>query len=186
MKNVKYKVVTPILEANDLNELQNKVSSRITREIQNANKAGKLKQYLELIRCDDFLDPYNVIYTEKAKILVVGRSTIDADIMRGIAKELGMDPERLDFWIDYKKLPNVNIDVLWHNTNYSDLIWGPTPHSMEGKEDYDSAYAKILHNSADFPKLIKAKDSHNFKITRNSFEQALKQTQYYKKEIKGV
>ena len=183
MKDVNYKVITPILNYEQYGELEKKVLLRVKKEMLSANKAGQLDKYLRLIRCDDLLKPYNTIYTKQAKVCVIGRSTISIDVMTGIAKDLGMDPDRFEFLIDYKKLPNINIGFLRNNTNYSDVIWGPTPHSMEGKEGYSSALGMILDNSAEFPKLIVARDSRCFKINRKTFEQALRQTQYYQKEI---
>ena len=68
--------------------------------------------------------------------------------------------------------------------NYCDIIFGPAPHSMEYIGSYTSALAMIKQNSAEFPKLNVANDSNKLKITKNSFERCLLNTQYYLKEVK--
>lgn len=184
MSNKKYSAITPSLKINEYKVLEEKLVKRITKELFNANRNNDIGDYLKSIGCEDLIVPYNTVYSSNAKIIVIGRSYIKPDIMRAIAKSNGIDPNRLEIYNDYDKLTNFNINFLRNNMNYCDIIFGPAPHSMEYIGSYTSALAMIKQNSAEFPKLNVANDSNKLKITKNSFERCLLNTQYYLKEVK--
>ena len=185
MSNKKYSAITPTLKINDFKELEEKLIKRIKKELYNANRNNNIDNYLKSIGCEDLVVSYNTIYSNNAKIIVIGRSYIKPDIMRAIAKNNGIDPNRLEIYNDYDKLTNFNINFLRNNMNYCDIIFGPAPHSMEYIGDYTSALSMIKQNSTEFPKLNVANDSNKLKITKNSFEKCLLNTQCYLKEVKG-
>ena len=171
------------LEFEEFNELKNAVLDRVAKNLIDSNRNNDLENYLRTIKCDDLLSPYNTSYAYNAKIIVIGDSSIKEDDMKKIAKSIGVNPNRLELHLDYDKITNFDINKLRNNFNYSDVIFGPCPHKMEGIEGYSSAIAMIKHNSVEFPKLNIASSANSLKFTKSSFEQCLKNTQYYLNEI---
>ena len=160
-------------------KLEQVLINRISNDLSIANRTNSIEEYLKSIKCDDLLFPYNKMYTNNAKIVIIGKSLISIKEIESLAKELGINPKRLELYLDYEKNTNLNISFLKNNVNYSDIIFGPVPHKMEGIGDYNSAIAMIKHNSKDFPKLNLASDSNSLKITKNTLRKCLMNTQYY-------
>lgn len=171
------------LELSEYETLRDKVLERISRDLEQSNRTNELEGYLNKISCSDLLEEYNKYYdTRNARILIIGASMISEDDIKKAAKNLGINPKRLEFHLDYDKNKHFNIMELRNNTNYSDIIFGPNAHKMVGIEDNSSAIALIKNNAKDFPKLTLAvsnSETQELKITKSSIEQAFMKTQYY-------
>ena len=104
---------------------------------------------------------------------------ISIDDMRRIAKKNGLNPQLLEFHLDYDRLTNFDFNQFRNNPNYSDIIFGPNPHKVRGIEGYSSAISMMQQEADQFPKLIIAETSNELKITKTSFTKAIKNTQIY-------
>lgn len=172
------------MDANEYLILEEKVLTKIRSELSIANRSNNLQTYLKKIDCNDLLGNYNQYYDSRnAKILVIGASQITQKDMEVIAKRNGINPKRLEFHLDYTENKHFDIGNLRNNYNYSDVIIGPIAHKIVGTEGYSSAIAMIEHNSSEFPKLNKATDGNQLKITKTSFERCIKNTQLYLNEM---
>lgn len=160
-------------------ELENKVLAKISRDLENAYRAQILEDYLRSIKCNEFIEKHNTSYVKNAKIIIIGDSAISIKEIEAVAKNNGINPNRLELHLDYKKNKHFNIKKLEWNCEYSDIIFGPTAHKMVGIDDNSSAIAMIKHNPEAYPKLNIANDSNSLKITKKSLEICLKNTQYY-------
>lgn len=167
------------LDSVEFENLKRFVLDKISIELSNANRTNSIEEYLTRIKCDDLLQKYNQYYVRDAKIIVIGASAISVKEMQGVAKKLGINPNKLDLHLDYKKNERFNIAFLQNNVNYSDIIIGPNAHKMTGIGDYSSVISMIKDNSESYPKLTIASDNTSLKITKTSFENCLKNTQYY-------
>lgn len=169
-----------VLDIDDLKELHKKVVDRIYNEINIANRSNKLEEYLTKIGCLDLIQKCNtIIDVRRAKILVLGKPDISMKEMEDIARKNGINPNRIEFHLDYKKNKRFNIAQLRNNLNYSDIIIGPISHKMMGLGDNTSAIAMIEHNPEEYPKLNKATDGNALKITKSSFDKCIKNTFMY-------
>jgi len=168
-----------VLNSEELKDLVESSSSRISKEIERNNRLGCLTDYLYKIGCADLLKKHQS-YVRGAKILVFGASEISEDIMRKIAKENGIDPKTLEFETDYRKNKHYDFSLLKNNTNYSDTIFGPIAHKGVNIGNNSSALAMIENDPAAYPNLIRTSVNNDLKITRNSFREAIVKTQAYK------
>ena len=176
-------VIKVVLTVEELSTLEKNVIQRIINKIRVSNRIGELNNYLKRIECDDLVMPYNTAFSSNAKIIVIGSSMLNPTEMFAIAKKLGINPSHLELHLDYEKNKHFNFEMLRNNLNYSDIIFGPISHKCVGIRDYSSAISLITDNPDEYPKLITATDSHGLKLTKKSFEESLKNTQYYRRNV---
>ncbi len=168
------------LEVSEYIALEEKVIRKIKNELNVANRSNEIESYLKKIDCLDLLENYNRYFDiRNAKIIILGESQIEQKDMEIIARRNGIHPDRLEFHLNYEKNKHFDIRKLRNNYNYSDIIVGPIAHRIVGTEGYSSAIAMIEHNPSEFPKLNKAVSNKELKITKESFERCIKNTQLY-------
>ena len=116
---------------------------------------------------DEIEYPYYDI--NNSKILVVGNSVVNKDILVSIAKKYGIRENRLEFELDYTRLHNYDFDVLV----------GPLPHKVEGIDGFSSFLAMTDANPSEFPKITRLESSNELKITKESFKNGILNSRLY-------
>lgn len=153
----------------------------VTEKIYLANRTGDLEGLLEqwglldLISdnapsSDDFYDTY-----KDGKIVVLGSPQTKENDLFGVIKNIGLDKNRFEFCLDYKKIVSYQFSKLQYNPNYRLVIVGAMPHSTAGKGDSSSAIAN-MENGNGYPKIIRL-GSNELKITKTNFKMALQEQQ---------
>lgn len=140
-----------------------------------ANRTGQLEALLSLLGMSDFLGPSEVLDTyTTGKILVIGESAISAGELRSVAKKQGIDSDRFEFVLDYDDAKKYYYAKLQYNSNYRVVIFGPMPHSSNGKGDYSSTFARMQNERDVYPRVIQALNGNSPKITKSSFGAVIK------------
>lgn len=172
--------MTVVLDAIKLEDLYERLAQQMRKDLYQANREQEIDSYLKKIHYEDLIQGYNKYYDKKnAKVAVIGDSMISIDDMRIIAKKNGLNPQLIEFHLDYNKLTNFDFNQFRNNPGYSDIIFGPNPHKTRGIEGYSSAIRMMQQEANQFPKLIIAETSNELKITKTSFTKAIKNTQMY-------
>ena len=136
-----------------------KISQKIREEIYTANRLGNL---------------------DNAKIIVIGSIEVKQQEIKACLKNVGINPDRVEFYSDYEKLPNIDFSFLRNNMNYSDILVCAMPHKMKSIDGYSSLTSMIEDNQNEFPKLIKIGE---MKYSNTAFKEALRKTNYYQDMI---
>lgn len=169
-----------VLDAIKIEDLYGRLVQQIKKDLYQANREQDVESYLKKIHYEKLIQGYNTYYDKKrAKIVVIGDAMISVDDMRKIAKKNGINPQVLEFYLDYDRLTNFNFNQFRNNPGFSDIIIGPNPHKVRGIEGYSSAISMIQQEAGQFPKLTIAEASNELKITKTSFTKAIQNTQMY-------
>lgn len=159
-----------------LSQLIEEVKNQIEIDITVANRSGTLDDYLRKI---GFLkEEYLYCEPHTSKVLVMGQTSVGKSELVKVIKDLGLDPNRFEFILDYNDCKRYPMYTLRGNTKYSDLLLGPMPHKTNGMGDCSSIIAEIRNNQTDYPKAQVMMANGEIKITKASFREALLKTQY--------
>lgn len=172
-------MIKMVLSSDVLTTITNKVLEKIRKEITIQNGLDSLNDYLESIHCSEFVANYNTSISQReAKIAVFGDAQVGLNVLQMVAKKMGINPSRIEFHLDYEKNERFDFSKFKDSTIYSDIIFGPASHKAVGIDGYSSAIAMMETESEHYPKIIKAIVNNELKITKNSFKEALNNTQY--------
>lgn len=154
----------------------------LEREAREANSHGKIF---------DFLKEHNIPYDtcdecdydkSTVKLLIAGGSFLKKDHILKVLKKLGIDKNRVDFILDYNELKSFRWNDLQYSWKYSDVVFGPCPHSAIGKGDFGSIISRMEKDDG-WPNPIKASANGELKFTQQSLIKALEETEFYKKKL---
>lgn len=162
----------------DLVKLSEKIYQKILQEVAQASAENRINELLIKYGLSDEIE-YSYYDINNSKILVVGRSMIDKDVMIAIAKKYGIRENRLEFEIDYDKLTNYDFSKLRNSITYSDVLVGPMPHKVSGIGDYSSFLALTDAEPENYPKIIRLASANELKITKETFKNGLINTRLY-------
>ena len=160
--------------------IKSKVIAKITREIDFAASHNEIESVIAKygITIDEERLPIN---TRTYKILIIGNLSGNINDYINAAKSLGIKPGNLEF-VGYEEFKRFNAEKLKNSLEYSDLIFGPTPHKTKGMGDTSSFLALAEKNTGQFPKVIRSEansiDRH-LKFSISSFKNCLEKTYYY-------
>lgn len=160
----------------DLLDIITEASYRLHSEIKRTYKSGKLEKYLLSIGMAN-LYPHEekkpiYISNSDGKILIFGDTQIKENQIYGCLKDLGIAKERVELHLGYEEAKRYNFKNLQYNPNVRLLLFGPVPHSGEGKSDKSSIITQ-LESDDGYPKIIRLKDGHGFKLTKTSLKRAV-------------
>lgn len=162
----------------DLLEIITEASYRLHSEIRRAFKSGKLDGYLNSIGMIDLLpkEEEQPLFdtAPDGKILIFGDSQLKEREVYGSLKEFGLPKERLELHLGYEEAKKYSFRNLQYNPNYRLILFGPVPHSGEGKEDASSIITNLQQKDG-YPKVICLTDGHGLKITKASLKTAIEQ-----------
>lgn len=159
-------------------DLKSKIIAKITKEIDIAFKNETLDEIFEKYGVSIFEDESVIIVNRRMKILVLGELAGRVKDYQIAAKRKGIEPNNIEF-IDYSSAKQFNASRLRFSNEYSDIIYGPTPHKLEGMGDTSSLLALIQKNPNEYPKLIKAEANNRLKISITGFGDYLLKTKFY-------
>lgn len=166
-----------MLNINELQELIEKALEKVQSEIIIANRCGYLDEVLK--KYGLYEEEYFPCEKRIAKILVIGQSSVSKDDLLRKIKKYGLKEDRFEFVLDYDAAQNYNMEHLRFNNKYSDIFVGPMPHKTTGMGDCSSIITKIENNPSEYPKLGKMMNGSELKITKQSFEKVLLESQLY-------
>lgn len=165
----------------ELSSIKSRILAKVINEIELANRNSEM---------DEILEKYGVIIEEEERfpintrtyrILVIGELAGSIKDYQMTAKKIGIDPDNIEF-MDYEQSKRIDARRLEYSNEYSDIIYGPTPHKIEGMGDTNSLLALIEANPMKYPRLIRSKantTSGALKISISGFKDYLRRTYYY-------
>lgn len=162
----------------DLIELSERIYQKIIKEVTEASYENRIDEILKKYGLDNEIQ-YSYYDINNSKILVVGQSMVDKDIMIAIAKKYGIRENRFEFELDYDKLTNYDFSKLKNSVTYSDVLVGPMPHKVSGIGDYSSFLTMTDAEPENYPKIIRLASANELKITKETFRNALINTRLY-------
>lgn len=138
-------------------------------------------------KLNELMEKYGIVLEDNAmwinlkdsKILIVGALAGKKNDFITCAKKSGINERNLEFFSDYEKLTNLGLAKLEYSNKYSDIIFGPVPHSMVGKNDSTSIIAKMESEPSKYPRVTRAKTENEIKLSISSFKKAITCTRYY-------
>lgn len=176
-----------MLDSQKLQFLIDEIYSKIVEEVTLANRTSQdeLNKILDKYGFAEKKQSYQYCNVRSSKIIVFGRTEVKQNILDAIAKDLGIQPDRIDY-ISYDDTTNYDISNLEYSNKYSDILVGPVPHKAKNMGDYSSMIESIEANTECFPPLIRVTDeTGTLRISKTSFKTALLRTQLYR-ELNGV
>jgi hypothetical protein len=149
---------------------------RITEALTLANRSGELDDLLRLLRMTDLLEPEDTLETYRSgKIMVIGESDVKDDVMLAIAKSLGLEKNRFEFVTEYDKAKAFEFTKLQYASTYRLVLFGPVPHSANGKGDSGSVIAEMEKKRDVYPRVERLLNGTTLKITKSNFREKLRQ-----------
>jgi len=149
----------------ELEERQTEILTRLNRE-------EKLSQLLDLLGLSSLLRPEPLYECYKSgKIVVIGESQADADVLLAIAKDLGIEKKRFELCLEYDAAKRFDCRKMQWNPTYSLVLVGPMPHSGAGKGDYSSIITAIESEEGYPP--VERLGTSTLKITKSDFRNKL-------------
>ncbi len=152
------------------------------KQAREANAKGTIFEFLKAhnIPFDD-IDECN--YNKSTiRLLIAGQSDVKREHIFGILKKLGIDKNRVDMILDYDDLKKVKWNDIQYSSKYSDVVFGACPHSVIGKGDYSSVISRMEREEG-WPNPVRASANEALKFSQNSLLNALRETEFYKKEL---
>ena len=152
------------LEQNIMEELQDSLLGILSK----LNRAGELENALAVWGLDHLLvseKEYEVYKT--GKIVVVGQSDVQKDVLLAIAAKAGIEKSRLELHLDYNDAKTMNFRKYQWDPSYSVILVGPMPHSGKEKGDAGSVISAIEETEG-YPPVVRM-GTTKLKITKSDF-----------------
>lgn len=128
------------------------------------------QQIMEQHRVEDQTPSTDPRLNHRLSIVVIGASRVEGQVLIGIAKRLGLEPEQLDLRLDYAAIDKSLIDHLRWNPSVAGVLCGPVPHSASGATTDPIA----LLDRDEFPPLVRLEPrAGGLKISKDSFRRGL-------------
>lgn len=165
----------------EIAKIKSLIYAKVNKELELASKNGEM---------DELMDKYGVVLEEEERlpintrthrILVIGELAGNKKDYQIAAKKLDINPDNIEF-MDYEESRRLDARRLEYSNDYSDIIYGPTPHKTNEMGDTSSLLALIENNPMRYPRLIRSKANsidRKLKITISGFKEYLKKTFYY-------
>jgi len=106
------------------------------------------------------------------KVLVVGNGLASASEYKQRCRSLGISPDNFEFYLDFEDGARLNFEKYRYRTEYGGIIVGAMPHSGRSKGKYSSV-VEYLEKKPGFPRVVKADDGGELKLTISSFSGAV-------------
>jgi len=161
----------------NLLDIITEASYRLLTDIRGAYKSENLENYLNSIGMGDLI-PVEVepLYDSlpDGKIIIFGDSRIREKDIFGCLKDYGISKDRIELHLGYEEVVRYPFNKLQYNPNYRLILFGPVPHSGEGKED-SSSIINNLQQKEGYTKILKLTDGHGLKITKTSLKNVIEE-----------
>lgn len=161
-----------------ISRIAQKIIAKVRKELEIAQENDNLDELMEKYGIG-FEEESMPVDSRKSKIIVFGALAGKLKDYIMAAKKLGISQENLVFISDYDELKRYDTAKLEYSLEYSDIIYGPTPHKTIGMGDENSLLAKIKREPNKYPKLQVATANGVLKLSIQSFKNALTNTRYF-------
>ena len=136
------------------------------------NRKNQLEDFLELIGHQELIPGKKAFQaTKQGTIIVVGYSDVKQKHLEGVVKELGLDKERFEFYLDYVDGITRKVKSWQWNAKISAILVGPMPHSGEAKGDYGSVIS-ALEQEDGYPPVVRL-GKNDLSISKSDFKDKL-------------
>ncbi len=154
--------------------LKPELDDNLTAILTKLNRTNQLDTFLQLLGMEHLLhtDPGYEVY-KTGKIIVIGQSEVKENVLLAIAKKLGLEKSRFDFYLEYDDAKTFNFKKMQWNSTYTAVLVGPMGHSGAGKGDYSSVISAIESEDG-YPPVIRL-GSNGLKITKSDFKNKLEE-----------
>jgi len=146
--------------------------------LEKVNDEGKLRGLLELLSLDELINQLEA-FTSKAlptgKILVFAAQNVSTKDLVGVAKNLGIGKDKLEFY-NYKEAKTYNYRKLEYNSNVCAVLFGAVPHKTAGTEDYSSVITSLKEKAEKgiiYAKVATLSTGNELKLTKTTFKNSL-------------
>lgn len=167
-----------MLSVEELFELEElikpEIEDNLTGILAKLNRMEQLDDFLNLIGLENVLEQESGYQVHKnGKIIVIGQSDVKVDVLRAVARDLGIEKHRLEFYLDYEDAKTFNFRKLQWQPTYSLIMVGPMGHSGKAKGEFGSVIS-ALENQDGYPPIVKLGSDH-LKITKSDFKNKLQE-----------
>ena len=164
------------------NNMLSDILMEFDRQAREANALGRIFEFLsehgikydEVDGCD-----YD---KERAKILIIGQSSISNGEAFSILKSMNIPKDRVELHLEYDDAKKFRWRSLRYSRNYSDIIVSSMPHSVEDKDEFSSIISRIEQEDG-WPHLVRASANSQLKLTKSSLKEAIRNTEFYIKQL---
>lgn len=170
-----------MLTINELMDLEDNLRAaledNLTGILTNLNRQEKLGELFSLLGLSSLLNDAaesNGTFLKNGRIVVIGASEVPERHLMGVAKNLGIDKDRFEFYLDYEDGKKFEYSKLYYQSNYSLVMVGPMPHSSTGKGDYSSAIA-AMEATEGYPPVMRIEISGLRAISKSAFRMKLQE-----------
>ena len=165
-----------MLEIEELEGLYEQVIEKIRAKMFLYNRdsdTNALSEYLKSIGMEDLLKltPHYETY-KSGKIIIIGESAINKNIVCGILKEFDIDKDRAELYLEYEDAESFNFKKLRYNPSYRAVLVGPMPHSTSGKVTHSNVIAEMEQESG-YPRVVRLLANQGLKITKTNLKEAI-------------
>ncbi len=170
-----------MLNHNEIQELHEKICDELLKIIILKNRTNGLTNYINkigmgaLLESEEMTNPY--VNLSNAKMLIVGDSSIAKNDIDNLLKELDMPTECYDI-VPFSKTKKYKFTLLKYQDKYSDVLFGPIPHSNTSKGDYSSVI-NMMRNEEGYPKVIVLSANKKLKISKSSLQEGIQDSRLY-------
>lgn len=165
-----------MLNVEELFELEDNIKEELddhlTAALSRMNRSEQLEEFLRMLGMEHLMQKEKRYEVYKSgKIVVIGQSDVKPDALLSVAKQLGLDKNRFELYLDYEDAKAFNFLKMQWQPTYSLLMVGPMPHSGISKGDYGSIIA-ALEAEEGYPPVVRL-GSNGLKITKSDFRAKL-------------
>ena len=150
------------------------IDERLEAVLTKLNRTGELGDFLKLFDAQELLGEKKTnALSRDGKIIVIGSSEVEREKLSAVAKTLGIDKERFEFYLDYEDAKTFDFKKTQWSSKYSCILVGQMPHSGNSKGDYSSIIT-ALESQEGYPPIVRM-GLVGLKITKTSFRESLNQ-----------
>ena len=164
-----------MFDVGELLDLEEKLRSilddRLEEIMMKLNHSGQLEDLFCLLGLQELIGLENNAHPKDGKIIVIGQSDVGEDKLTAVAKSLGIEKSRFEFYLDYNDAKNYDFRKTQWSPEYTVILVGPMPHSGASKGDYGSVIS-ALEQQDGYPPVVRM-GSSGLKITKSSFRTTL-------------
>lgn len=163
-----------MLEIEELLEIEEIISEKLEQILIKLNRTDKLGEFLELIGMSELLgtsESYSV--NSSGIILVIGKCEVKEEKLAAVAKKLGINKDRFEFYLDYEDAKSFNFKKTQWSDKYSVILVGQMPHIGASAEGYNSIIS-ALECQTGYPPVVRV-GMDELKITKSSFKSTLEE-----------
>ncbi len=136
------------------------------------NRKNQLEEFLKMIGHQDLIPGKQIFQaTKQGTIIVVGASDVKQNHLEGVVKEVGLDKNRFEFYLEYEDGIDRKVKSWQYNFNISAILVGPMPHSGEAKGDYGSVIS-ALEQEDGYPPVFRL-GNNGLNISKSNFKEKL-------------